>query len=360
MQERRSRLRSGLRARGWDAIWVTTAANRRYLTGFTGSAGWFLQPARGRGTLITDGRYEIQAREEARAVKITVSHEDGLRELAGLLQRLHVRILAFEDESVSVALWRRLKRLLPGLQGAGAERLVETARAVKDAGEISCLKKAVQISHTAFERVVRRIRPGISERGLAFELEKALYTAGSEGLSFPIIAASGPNSALPHAAPTDRRLRAGDLLVLDFGCRYRGYHSDLTRTLAVARMSEKQRKVYNIVKKAQNLSQKMIVSGQLFSKSAQKAKEIFRSEGWEKYFVHSLGHGIGLEVHEDPRISSTAKGRFLAGMVVTCEPGLYFPGWGGIRIEDDILVSEKSSQLLSCSAAELRVAGRRG
>jgi Xaa-Pro aminopeptidase len=357
--DRLDRLRHEIQQQGWDAAWVTKAANRQYLSGFTGSAGWVLVPAQGKPVLVTDGRYTQQARLEAGKCKVIITAKDPLAVMTNWFKSKKIKKLAFEDDDVSVAAWKKVKSLNPKLRGTGIQSLIEQIRAVKDAEEVNNIKKAIKIAQKAFEEVAERIRPGISERGLAFEMEKCMFKGGSEGLAFPTIVASGPRSSLPHGQPTDRKLRSGDLVILDFGCTVKGYHSDLTRTVVVGKINQKQKELYKIVKKAQKISQKLIFSGQKCSDSDKKAREIFKEAKLEKYFVHSLGHGLGQDVHELPRLSGSSKDEFKTGMVVTCEPGIYLPGWGGVRIEDDLLVQAKVSLWLSQSPEELRVVGKR-
>jgi Xaa-Pro aminopeptidase len=353
--ERWVRVRAEVRKHGWDALWVARPANRRYLTGFTGSAGWVLVPSAGRPVLLTDGRYTIQARQQARAWRRVITRRDPQTHLAALLKAFRARKLGFEDAEVSVSLWRLLKHAHPRLKGFAASGLVERLRECKDAGEISRLRKAARCAESAFRSLTPKLRPGKTEKALAFELEKAISRTGAEASAFPLIVASGPNGALPHATPTDRRLRAGDMVVLDFGCRFEGYHSDLTRTVAISRATSRQKEVYKTVKNAQEIAQKLIISGQKISKCDKKARLVFKKAGWDKYFPHSLGHGIGLEVHELPRLSNLNQGIFRPGMVVTCEPGLYFPGWGGVRIEDDLLLTATRTESLSSSPQDLPI-----
>lgn len=353
--ERWHKVRAEVSRRGWDALWVVRNANRRYLTGFTGSAGWVLVPTAGRPVLLTDGRYMTQARQEARTWRLVITRRDPHLHLASLLKTRRVSRLGFEDAEVSVSLWRHLKQALPRTRGVAASGLVERFRECKDPGEISHLRAAVRAAETAFQAIRPLLRAGISEKALAFELEKAIYRTGAEASAFSLIAASGPNAALPHASPTDRRLRKGDLVVLDFGCRWKGYHSDLTRTVAIARASSRQKEIYKTVKTAQETAQKHIISGQKIAECDKKARLVFKQAGFDKQFSHSLGHGIGLEIHELPRLTHLNRGVFQPGMVVTCEPGLYFPGWGGVRIEDDLLLTGTRTEALSTSPQDLPI-----
>jgi Xaa-Pro aminopeptidase len=331
-------LQAWLRQQRCEALWVTHAANRRYLTGFTGSAGWVLLPSQGKPLLITDSRYQEQSRLECPGVDIAICQG---------------------DDQVPVKTWRQLRRVLRQVKWVEASGAVERLRQQKNPEEIQCLRRAVRLAENAFARVQQKIKPGITEIALAQKLEHALQEVGGQGLAFPVIAASGPHAALPHARPTSRRLRAGDLVILDFGTIYNGYHSDLTRTVAIGKMTPQQKELYKIVKKAQKEAKKELICGNFTFKADKKAREIFKKRGVEEKFVHSLGHGLGLEIHEAPRLSSLSREKLAPGMVVTCEPGLYLPGWGGIRIEDDILVTSHASQWLSRSPEELPLVGRK-
>ncbi|MEW6517248.1 MAG: Xaa-Pro peptidase family protein [candidate division FCPU426 bacterium] len=347
-----------LRQKRCRALWVVQAANRRYLTGFTGSAGWVLLPSQGRPLLITDGRYQEQARKECPGVAVAICQKDAQNCLSEYLRQQGVRTLAFEDDRVAVKSWREMRRACPRVRWVEAAGLIERLRQRKSQDEISCLRRAIRLAETAYARIYPRIKPGLREIDLAQRLEQALHEAGGQGLAFPTIVASGPNSALPHAKPTTRKIRRGDLLVMDFGTIYKGYHSDLTRTVAVGKITPKQREIYKLVKKAQKEAKKAIISDAFSSESDKKAREIFKNKGLEEHFVHSLGHGLGLEIHEAPRLSIRSREKLASGMVVTCEPGLYLPGWGGIRIEDDVLVTSHASQWLSRSPEDLPLVGR--
>ncbi|MBN1595805.1 aminopeptidase P family protein [candidate division FCPU426 bacterium] len=352
-------LQQQARAHAWDALWVVQAANRRYTTGFSGSTGWVLIPAHGKPLLLIDGRYQEQARQESPHVSQVVYSQDPFVCLGAYLRRRRLRILGFEDEQVSVGSWKRLQKQVAGLRGKSASGCIEAMRMCKDFVECRHIKKAVFIAEKAFACVLPTLKPGRREIEVAVQLENAMISAGGQGAAFPTIVASGPNASMPHAKPTQRRFRAGDLVVLDFGCIYKGYHSDLTRTIGIARMTNKQREMYKLVKKAQVFAQKELFSGRFASEADEKAREIFKKDKMDQYFVHSLGHGIGLEIHEAPKLSQVSKERLEKGMVVTCEPGLYFPKWGGLRIEDDVLVEAGKAIWLSRSPGEIPIIGRK-
>lgn len=359
IQHRVRRLQRKIRQQQWDLLWIVHPANRQYVTGFSGSAGWVLVPARGRARLITDGRYQEQSRQECPGVDITICEQDPHECFITQLWEKRVQRLGFEDEQVSVRSWRRIQRALKRLKGIPDEGSVQQERLSKSPQELQYLRRAIRIAEKAYAQVIPRVRAGWREIDVVLALEKAMFEAGAQGLAFPTIVASGLRSALPHAKPTARKLRAGDLVVIDFGCTYQGYHSDLTRTLAVARMTAKQQEIYKIVKKAQKMSKNELISGNFASEADKKARFVFKKAELESFFVHSLGHGLGLEIHEAPKLSSRSKEKLVAGMVVTCEPGVYIPGWGGIRIEDDVLIAPASAKWLSRSAEELQLLGRR-
>lgn len=357
MNQRIKLVQQTLKTKGIPAYWCCQEANRRYLSGFTGSNGWLLIPSRGKSTLITDGRYQEQVKQESPGQQIVITRQGMVASLAALLIKKQINRVMVEEDAVTIATWRAVRRQVKGLASTSSQRIVEKSRAIKDADEIKALRKAVKIAETAFREVQPFIKRGVTEIEVALRLEKAMIQAGAEKLAFPTIVASGPNAALPHATPNRKKLKAGELVVIDFGCVYQGYHSDLTRTMAIARMTSQQQEYYKIVKKAQLSAQKKIVSGNMISESDENARIVFKAHKLDQFFVHSLGHGLGLEIHEPPRLSSLEKEFFHTNMVVTCEPGIYLPGWGGIRIEDDILVGEHESHWLSTSPATLQVIG---
>jgi Xaa-Pro aminopeptidase len=344
-----------------QACLLTQASNRRYVSGFTGSSGWVVlwqpQTKAKKPLLLTDGRYTEQAGAEARGFQVQTVRQDLLSALARVFARQGITRCGFEDQAMTVSEYRRLAKLTPGVRWQGISGWVEAARAIKQPWEIACSKEAVRIANAALAKLLPRIQTGLSEKTVARLLEQNLKEAGSERLAFETIVASGQRTALPHAQPSDRRLAAGDLLLLDFGAVYQGYHSDLTRTYAVARMTGKQKELYKIVKKAQKNASKTLVSGQLSSVADKNARAVFSAHSLADYFVHSVGHGLGLDIHERPRLAKLAKEKLEVGMLVTCEPGIYLPGWGGIRIEDDIEITGQGPVFLSESSEQLEIVG---
>jgi len=359
IQNRLRVLQAQIRKHSWDALWIVSPANRQYVTGFTGSAGWVIIPAKGRAVLITDGRYLEQAGKECLSARVLLCSVDPHQCLVKFLQKNKISRLGFEDEQVTVRSWKQLQRSYKGVRGYNASGFVEAVRLCKDQQEQRYLRQAIHIAEKAYARVLPQIKPGIREIDVVQKIEKEMIDAGGQGVAFPTIVASGPNSSLPHAHPGQRRLRAGDLVVIDFGCKYKGYHSDLTRTIAIARMTVKQKELYKTVKKAQIFAKNELNFGSFAAKAHEKAVSVFKKAKIEKYFVHGLGHGIGLEIHEAPKLSALSKDYLDKGMIVTCEPGIYIAGWGGIRIEDDILVDETAAKWLSHSSDDLQVVGRK-
>jgi len=353
-QTRLAALRDKLSAENVDALLLTNLANIRYLTGFSGTSALALVSASD-ARLITDFRYETQVAEEvgdAAVVRIEpVSLWTGLWDS---LQRLQtVEVVGFESAHL---LHRDFQRLL----GDGARwawrphlNLVEELRESKDDDEVAFIAEAASIATRALENVLLAIEPGLSELQVAGILEKALRDEGSEEAPFPPIVASGPRSALPHARASTRIIERGDLLLLDFGAQYMGYCSDITRTVVVGPANEEQRDVYGVVREANRIASGSIRVGMSGMAADALARSYIERHGHGPGFGHSLGHGLGLEVHEAPRLARTVEAELRLGTVVTIEPGIYRPGWGGVRIEDDVHLSANGPQILTNFSREL-------
>lgn len=350
--ERLAALGRGLADAGLDGLLVSHPANLRYLTGFTGTAGLLLVQA-GVPVLICDGRYAGQAAGEAGDVvsvrEAPTSLWEGLRQaLAGV----RVRALGFEADRLTVAQVERLRGVtdLPLRPVTG---LVEALRVRKDPSEVAAIRAAAVLALEALEEVLPGVRPGLTEVEVATRLEAALRRRGSAWHPFPTIVASGPRTALPHARATARELAAGDLLLLDWGAELDGYCADLTRTVVLGRADDRQREVYGAVRSAQQAALAGLRPGLTGREADAVAREVLRARGLGEAFRHSLGHGLGLEVHEDPRLAPTAEGHLPAGAVVTVEPGAYLEGWGGVRLEDDVHLAPDGPELLSPGAPDL-------
>lgn len=346
---RLARVRAGLAERELDGLLVSNIANLRYLTGFSGSSGWLLLDDV-RAVFVTDGRYETQAQDELpgdAGFELLVLRD---RPLAGLAERAAQefagRRLGFEGNHVAVDELERLRGEDEAVDWRSVIGFVEEGRVQKDESEIALIRKAAEIAAAALADTLPLIRPGIREREIAAELEYRMRRHGAERAAFETIVASGERTALPHAATSDRQIGEGDLLLIDFGARWRGYHSDLTRTFVVGGADDRQRETYDLVLAAQEAACSALREGVPGSEVDAAARRIFDAEGLEDRFPHSSGHGLGLEVHEGPRLARQSEEPLRRGTVVTVEPGLYFPEWGGIRIEDDLVVSEEGATTL--------------
>jgi Xaa-Pro aminopeptidase len=351
--ERQAALRRRLAEQDLDALLVSHPANIRYLSGFTGSAGLLLVSTE-RTTLITDFRYAEQAPEETRGAAEVVVEQRNLWERLRTLLASRPRLrFGFEREHLSV---RNAERLT-GLQSAEpvpASELVEALRAVKDAGEVAAIAAAAELAQDALAEVLPSIAVGQTERDIAARLEAALRQRGSEWHPFQTIVASGPRSALPHARAGERPLGRGEWLLLDFGAQLDGYCADLTRTVLVGGTADtRQREVYGVVREAQRVARERVRPGLTGRDADALARDVIAAAGFADAFGHSLGHGLGLEVHEAPRLAVTAEEPLPAGAVVTIEPGIYLEGWGGVRLEDDIHLTPEGPRCLSNGRTEL-------
>ena len=337
-----------------DGLLVTHLPNIRYLTGFTGSAG-LLVIWPDRTTLIVDFRYAAQAPAEVGGSATTEVDPSSLWDrLARVLSGHPVELLGIEPHALTV---RDAERVSAATRGrvVPTAGLVEALRVSKDPGEVAAIRAAAELAQQALAETLPAVKLGQSERDVAAMLESALRRRGSEWHPFPTIVASGPRSALPHAGTGDRRLARGDWLLLDFGAQVDGYCADLTRTVVVgAPPDERQEAIYRLVEAAQRRAIEHLRSGLTGREADALARDVIAARGFADAFGHSLGHGLGLEVHEAPRLSATADTPIPAGAVVTVEPGVYFPGWGGVRLEDDVYLGPAGPELLSDGRTELQ------
>ncbi len=344
-----------LEAEGLDGVLVTSRANIRYLTGFSGSAA-LVAATRADLLLVTDFRYDEQARAEAAAVarvevESTSVWERLFKELATLGSLVAV---GYEAHALTVKDAERLAEGGKAWRWKPTTELVERLRVRKDAGEVAAIRSAAALAGEALARTLREVRPGLSELEIAGLLEGALRRLGSEGHPFPTIVASGPRTALPHARSSRRSVAAGDWLLLDFGAQVDGYCADITRTVVVgARATERQRTLYALVEEAQRRARAGVRAGMAGREADALARDVIAARGFGDAFGHSLGHGIGLEVHEAPRLAKTNADPLPVGAVVTIEPGVYLAGEGGVRIEDDVHLAAQGPELLSDGRSEL-------
>ena len=326
---------------------VTDLINVRYLSGFTGSNAALLVFADDLPpVLATDGRYRTQAAQQAPDLEVAIERACA-RYLAGRAASAGVRRLGFESHVVTVdgfdALAGELAQAGPEL--VRASQTVEALREVKDAGEVALLRLACEAADAALTDLVARggLRPGRTEREVGRELEALMLDHGADGVSFETIVASGANSAIPHHRPTDAVLATGDFVKIDFGALVGGYHSDMTRTFVLGKAADWQREIYELVSAAQRVGRGALRAGASLADVDAAARDVIADAGHGEHFGHSLGHGVGLQIHEAPGISASAAGTLLAGSVVTVEPGVYLPDRGGVRIEDTLVVADETS-----------------
>ena len=322
--------------RNIETLLVTQRENVRYLTGFTGSSGSVMVGS-GRPILITDFRYQIQASAEAPEVRILIQKKDHYSAVKEAARRLGAATLWFDDASLTIDRAKALRK--QGLHLKGIKDPVAEIRLRKDAVELAKIRIAVLRAEDSFRALKRYIRPGVTERELGFKLEMLMREQGSRRTAFDSIVASGKNGAMPHASITDRRLRAGDLVTIDFGAEADGYYCDITRTVCVGRPTDRQRSFHELVLRAQDRAINAVKPGVRCAEIDGHARTTIAQAGHGKHFGHATGHGVGLMVHEGPSLSALSKGVVEEGMVFTVEPGVYIAGWGGIRIEDMVLVT---------------------
>jgi Xaa-Pro aminopeptidase len=352
-----ARLRADMAAEGMEALLVLAAENRRYLSGFTGEDTQFDESA---GALLvtdsqlvlaTDTRYELQARNEAPQFRVVCYKESLAKELPRLASELDLRRLAFESVRMSCLQHRLMVEALKtagvSVELTGVENRVERLRIVKDEPEIDRIRRALAIAEKAFTDCLPQLRPGMTEKELAWQMEKAMREAGAESLSFPTIVAAGPNSALPHAIPGDRRIRAGEPLLFDWGARLDGYCSDISRTVVIGPPDDTFERVFQVVLDAQRFAIDAIRPGVSSREVDRIARDHIERSGFGGRFGHGLGHGTGLAIHEMPRLSPLKDTTLETGMVSTVEPGIYLPDWGGIRLENMVVVRDTGAEVLN-------------
>jgi Xaa-Pro aminopeptidase len=345
--KRRRALLAELVARKLDCLVVTHPANWYYLTGFTGESG-ALVVSRGETTLLTDGRFAVQAKEETRGVKIELQQGGLYPALGTFLQKSRLSRVGYDPNQLTVRQWNTLRKVL-GSKGQGFEAtgLVDRLRMQKDAQELAVMRKAAILAGEVLEGVLKLVKPGVRESELGAEIDYQMKKRGASGASFETIVASGPRGALPHARPTAKKLRKNELVVLDLGAILGHYCSDMTRTVHVGRASKRVREWYRSVQEAQEAAVAAVRAGVTCGEVDAAARDVLKKNGLDQYFMHSTGHGLGLEVHEEPRVARGQTVRLEAGNVITIEPGVYVEGVGGIRIEDDVVVQAGRNEVLT-------------
>jgi Xaa-Pro aminopeptidase len=351
--KRRRAVQRELRTRRLDCLVVTHPANWYYLTGFTGESGALVISGT-RTTLVTDGRFTVQAREEARGVRVELQQGTLYGSLGGFLKRERLWKTAYDPNQLTVSQLKALRKAVGAKWKAqGVSGVVERLRMVKDSDEIAAMRKAAILAGEVLEGVLKLIKPGVRESEIGAEIEYQMKKRGASGASFETIVASGKRGALPHARPTAKKLRRNELVVLDLGAILAHYCSDMTRTVFVGNAGKRVREWYRSVQEAQAAAVAAVREGVSCGEVDAAARDVLRKSGLEKYFVHSTGHGLGLEVHEDPRVARGQAVRLQAGNVITIEPGVYVEGAGGIRIEDDVVVKAGGSEVLTRVSRDL-------
>ncbi|MCK9216720.1 MAG: Xaa-Pro peptidase family protein [Firmicutes bacterium] len=335
-----------------DGIIICSPENRRYLSGFTGSNG-FLIISNSELGFATDFRYVKQAEKECGNYEIFEIKSQPVDLLYEIIKKYNIKKLAYEDSFMTVSFYNKLKSKLKEIDFIPLKEAAGVIRIIKDKDELKLIGEAAKIADNAFTHILKLIKPGVPEKDIALELEYFMKKNGASKLSFDSIVASGKRSSLPHGIATDKVIENGDLVTLDFGCVYNGYCSDMTRTIVVGKADNRQKEIYNTVLKAQVEALSYIKAGVLGKDVDKAARDIISDAGYGDYFGHGLGHGVGLAVHEEPRLSINGEMVLEENMVVTDEPGIYIPDYGGVRIEDLIIVGEDKPIILSKSVKKL-------
>lgn len=351
MNERLIRLQEKLSAEEVDAVLITKVPNVTYFSGFRGDSSALLIGKNFR-KLITDGRYREQAITQAKNFTLVEQTEGLYKKIIAEIKISGCKRVGFEGLTMTVAEHSYLKKELKGVEFKSIA--LDTLRQVKDAAEIESIRKACEIADDAFKKVLTVIKPGVHEFEVAADLEYFMRRLGSEAAAFTTIVASGWRGSLPHGTATDKKICAGELVTMDFGAMFNGYCSDITRTICIGKASDDQRKIYNLVLDAQLYGLEIITAGKGGKDIDAAVRDRLKAAGYERFFVHGLGHGVGLEIHEEPRLSKFSKCEsLLPNMIVTDEPGIYIENFGGVRIEDTVLVTNGKAQPLTRSPKHL-------
>lgn len=346
-----AKLRQALMDQGLDAILITNEFNRRYMTGFTGTAGVAIV-SQNDAVFITDFRYVEQANAQIKDFRIVQHAASITAEVGNQAALMGIGKMGFEKDAMTYGMYELYKASVKA-DLVPVSGLIEKIRLIKTSEEINIIKVACEIADNAFSHILNFIAPGKTELEVSNELEFFMRKQGATSSSFDIIVASGVRSALPHGVATDKVIEKGDFVTLDFGALYNGYISDITRTIAVGQPSEKLVEMYNVVLESQLLALEKVGPGMTGIEADAVARDYLTSKGYGEAFGHSTGHGIGLEVHEGPGLSFRSNTVLEPNMVVTIEPGVYLPGIGGVRIEDDILITENGNERCTHSTKEL-------
>jgi Xaa-Pro aminopeptidase len=343
---RLAKLREALQQQEVDAILISQPENRRYLSGFTGSAGWLLISS-DRALLATDFRYYQQSEQEAPEWELARIETKLADRLPGLLRELGVQRLGFESEHLVVDQFNCLSQATAQVQWLPLKQTVERLRANKDESEIEALRRSAALTDAAFAHLLESLHPGMTEQEAAWEIEVYMRTHGASKVAFDLIVAAGPRGAMPHAQPSERAIQTGEPIVIDIGCLLDGYCSDMTRTICLGQASTRYLEVWDIVLQAQERAEASMQAGMGGAEADRLARDLIAESGFGDYFGHGLGHGVGLAVHEAPRVGKLSEDTLSPGMSVTVEPGIYLPGEFGVRLEDLVIVRPDGVEVLT-------------
>ncbi|MCC7407769.1 MAG: aminopeptidase P family protein [Phycisphaeraceae bacterium] len=344
----RRRMATWGRTAAGTALLVSNPRDIRYLTGFCGDDSWAVVTAKsGKVVVISDFRFEEEIEHSAPQVAAVMRKKALWDELPGVCAKLGVKRLAVQQDYLCVGERAKIAAVLPKVRLMEVDDGLIQQRAVKDQDEVALIRRGVKIQQEAMRRTIAWVKPGRTEQEVAAYLEYQMRLLGADGPSFPTIAAADANASLPHAVPGTRKVKKGGILLVDWGARVQGYCSDLTRVYALGKMPAKMREIYPIVLEAQVAAIEAVAPGRRMADVDEVARKIIRDAGYGERFGHGLGHGIGLDIHEQPTLSRRGVGVLQPGQIVTVEPGIYLPGVGGVRIEDDVLVTSKGKRVLS-------------
>jgi Xaa-Pro aminopeptidase len=362
--ERIFQLQKKLKRKKVSALLVTHPGNRRYLSGYSPadhsireSSGVLLVPSRGTPYLLTDSRFFLQAEEEASGFTVQLYSKGLVASLQKLLQKLGIKSLGFESDYILYSTFNRLDKMARKLRVkmVSLDGLVEALRVIKTEEEIEKIRTSVRLNEEVFQKIFTQIQPGMSEREIALAVEREMMERGADSPSFETIAAFGENAAKPHAIPSEKLLKPGETVLIDMGLVLDGYCSDMTRTFVVGKPDKIFADRLRIVRRAQQEAIKVIRDGITCREVDRAARRVIRDAGYGGFFGHALGHGVGLEVHEEPRLGSTSRKKLRTGMIVTVEPGIYLPDWGGIRLENMVVVRENGCEVLNTDVSFLDI-----
>ncbi|MGY8781565.1 MAG: M24 family metallopeptidase [Fidelibacterota bacterium] len=351
--KRQENLKNSLGEKGLDGILITNLTNIRYISGFTGSAASCLVTPEGQ-YFITDGRYIEQSKDQVKGFERFIDMSSHFAQIQKNNLNPNGLKLCFEGDHMSFAQYQNMVKVFPNTNWENSSMIVEDLAAVKDEHELSCLRTAVEVTDIVYEEILPMLRPGFTEKQVANTMVSK-YREYAEGESYSPIVATGPNGALPHAVPTDREFQKGDFIVIDAAAKYGGYHADMTRTPVVGEATEKHHEVYGIVKEAQQRGCDTAKAGVACKVVDASTRDYIKEMGYGDYYTHGTGHGLGLEIHTSPRFSPESKAILETNNVMTIEPGIYIAGWGGVRIEDDVIIHEDHCEILNKTTKDLVV-----